>query len=82
MFGTFLEGPDWIDKHQRALECLDAWWEDVIQARRDYKTQLRDWNLAHLLEVIQHRPGTLHDYFEWIFCNSVSKLPYILTIYV
>ena len=82
MFGTFPGGPDWIDKHQRALECLDAWWEDMVQAGRDYKTWLRGWNLAHLPEVVQNTPGTLHDYFEWVFCNYVSKPPYVLTIYV
>lgn len=67
MFGPIPGGPNWIDKCERALACLNVWQEETKQAGEECKRQIQEWNATYLSDIIQNRPGMLHNYFECTF---------------
>lgn len=40
------------------------------QAGVDYKMQLQEWNMTYLPDIMQSRPGMLHNYFGYANFHS------------
>lgn len=64
MFSPFAGGPDWIDERQRALDCLDRWRNDAIEAGEEYRKKLDKWNTTYLPEFAHQTPSTLQEHLK------------------